>query len=344
MSARKKPGAAAAGRTLKVRPLEAKDLDAVVANDAALVGRTRRAYFERRLDAALRAPKLHAQFAVDQGGALAGHILGRVLEGEFGRIEPAMRLEVLGVKPAAQGQGIGIALEQALEQEARRRGLGEVRTSASWRDSAMLRFLDAAGYALGRNHVIDCALGAAALGSNREEPVLVQARDRPADHNDYGAAAANDYETLARDLAEVRSLARTDLDDVVRIDRRLTGHDRSAYIAHKLEEALKDSAIRISLIARKDGAAAGYLMASADYGDFGRAEPVAIIDTIGVDPSFARSGVGRALLSQLFVNLGALGIERVETVVAKEHFELLAFFYRAGFDPSQWLAFVKPLG
>ena len=48
----------------------------------------------------------------------------------------------------------------------------------------------------------------------------------------------------------MRSLARGDLEDIARIDRRLMGQDRSAYIAHKLEDALTESAIRISLVAR----------------------------------------------------------------------------------------------
>jgi ribosomal protein S18 acetylase RimI-like enzyme len=134
-----------------------------------------------------------------------------------------------------------------------------------------------------------------------------------------------------------------DLEAVVRIDRRLTGHDRSSYIRHKYAQALNESALRISLVAHKDGTPAGYLMANADYGDFGRAEPVAVIDTIGVDPAFSHAGIGRALLSQLFMNLDALRVERVESVVAKEHFELLGFLYRAGFGPSQRLAFVKDL-
>ncbi len=331
----------AQAQAFKVRPLAAQDLDAVVAIDAALSGRTRRAYFERRLAAALRAPQLHAQSAVDEGGALAGYVLGRALEGEFGSVASALRLEVIGVRPAAQGCGIGALLERSIGDESRHRGLKEMRTVASWRDAAMLRFLDAAGYELGRNHVIDCAIREATLGSSREEPVSIE--ERPADRNDYGRKAS-DFEALARDTAEVRSVARSDLEDIARIDRRLMGQDRSAYITRKLEEALTESAIRISLVARKDGAAAGFLMASADYGDFGRAEPVAVIDTIGVDPGFAGQGVGRALLSQLFINLGALGIERVETVVAKEHLELLAFFYRAGFGPSERLAFVKRLG
>jgi hypothetical protein len=53
--------------------------------------------------------------------------------------------------------------------------------------------------------------------------------------------------------------------------------------------------------------------------------------------------VGRALLSQLFANLGALRAERVETVVAADAAGLLAFFARAGFGPSERLALAKPL-
>jgi len=328
---------------IKPRPLAAGDLDTVVEIDASISGRTRRSYFERRLAAALREPKLHAQFAVDDDAGLAGYVLGRVLEGEFGRIEPAMRLEVVGVRREARGRGVGLALERSIEDESRRRGLKEMRTGASWRDHQMLEFLDAAGYRLGRNQVVDCTVADAKLGAREDEPVVVEERDRPGDCNDYSDTAANDFEHLARDVADVRSLAEADLDAVIRIDRRLTGHDRGTYIRHKHEQALSESALRISLVAQKDGTAAGYLMASADYGDFGRAEPVAVIDTIGVDPGFAHAGIGRALLSQLFINLDALRVERVESVVAKEHFELLGFLYRAGFGPSQRLAFVKTL-
>jgi len=341
MNARKTASAKTRGPV--TRPLAADDLDAVVAIDSALIGRARRAYHERRLAAAKRAPALHAQFAVEEGGRVSGYLLGKVLEGEFGRSVPAIRLEVIAVSPEAQGHGDGIALCEALEAEARRRGIRELRTGASWHDHHMLQFLDHAGWSLGSNHVIDCRVAGAKLGSSGEEPVVVEGRERPADQNDYGASAANDFEALARDLADVRSLSTMDLDAVVRIDRRLTGHDRSAYMRHRLEEALADSGIRVSLIARIENGLAGYLMASADYGDFGRAEPVAIIDTIGVDPGFAHRGVGHALLSQLFINLGALRIERVETVLAKENLDLLEFFYHAGFGPSERLAFVKHL-
>ena len=62
----------------------------------------------------------------------------------------------------------------------------------------------------------------------------------------------------------------------------------------------------IHMAARRDGVLAGFLMARADHGDFGRTEPVAVLDTIGVDPAQTRQGVARALLTQIFANLTAL--------------------------------------
>lgn len=93
-------------RQLKIRQLARGDLDQVVALDAAITGRTRRAYFERRLAAALRQPELHVQFAAEEGKTLSGYALARVLEGEFGRSQPGLRLEMLGVAPQAQSRGM----------------------------------------------------------------------------------------------------------------------------------------------------------------------------------------------------------------------------------------------
>src|SRR6185369_3026333 len=132
-----------------------------------------------------------------------------------------------------------------------------------------------------------------------------------------------------------------DLDAIVRIDRDIMREDRRDYIAARLAEALHDAAIRISLTARSDGAVVGYMMARADFGDYGRAEPVAVIDTLGVDPAYAHHGIGLALLSPLFANLGALRVERAETVVPQRNLALLGFLYGAGFGASQRLMFSR---
>jgi ribosomal protein S18 acetylase RimI-like enzyme len=325
------------------RPLAARDLDAVVAIDAALGGggRRRRAYFERRLAMAQQDPERHLQFAVDDEDALAGFILGRTLEGEFGRSEPELRLEAFGVRASAQRRGLGAALGNALEAEARRRGLAGIRTLAGWREHALLGYLDRAGYSLAQSHVLDCALDDAELGSPGEQPLAAGAG--PADANDYGTPGTQDFAALARDGIEVGLLGERDLEGAARVDRGHTGRDRRGYLCRTMREALADSALRVSLVARLDGGVAGYLMARVDYGDFGRAEPVAVVDTIGVDPRRARQGIGRALLSQLFVNLRGLRVERVETVVAPGNLDLLGFFYAAGMRPAERLAFLRRL-
>ena len=332
---------AAAAIQATIRQLARDDLDAVVAIDAVLERRSRRMYFERRLAAALREPQRHAQFAATDGRGLVGYILARVLEGEFGRSEPEILLEIIGVRGDVQGHGVGKQLQDALATWAHSRGISRLRTQAAWNDHGMLRWLDAMGYTLAPNHVVDCAVAGGQYTPARDDPVTMSGSETPALEIDFGGQAGNDFEQLARDTADVRSMAEADLRDIVRIDRGITGRDREPYMRRKLTEAMVDSAIRVSLTARVEGVVAGFLMARADLGDFGRTEPVAVIDTIGVDPDFAHRGVGHALLSQLFVNLGALRIERVETVVAPRDLALLGFLYDVGFAPSQRVAFVR---
>ena len=332
---------AAVTKELKLRRLARADLGPVTAIDAASIGRSRRDYMERRLEAALREPSLHLQFAAERAGGLVGYLLARKLEGEFGRVEPALRLEIIGVSAEQQGRGIGRRLLGELEAWALKHGIHEIRTNADWRNHLMLRFFDRAGFELGRSHIIDCAVHGGQIIEGENDKILAPEHHRATAELDYGAPATNDFETLARDRSDVRSLAPGDLADIVRIDHRITGRDRSAYIGRLVDEALRDSAIRVSLAAHSGGSVAGFIMAKVDFGDFGRTEPVAVIDTLGVDPGFSGTGIGTALLSQLFVNLEALHVERVETVVSRENFELLGFFYRAGFGPSRRLAFVK---
>ncbi|HEX8012072.1 MAG TPA: GNAT family N-acetyltransferase [Casimicrobiaceae bacterium] len=334
-----------ASRQIAIRPLARGDIDAVVDIDAAAEGRSRRAYFERRFAAAQREPELHVQFAAAGADArAAGYIMARVLEGEFGRGDPALHLEAIGVRQDAKGAGVGKRLLAAIEEHARHRGIQELRTQSAWNNHSMLRWLDANGFSLAANHILDCAVGGGAYVPQRDDAVSVPEGEGPAHEIDYGRPAGNDFERLARDLADVRSMEPGDLHDIVRIDQGITGRDREGYMRRKLAEAMLDSAIRVSLTARLDGLIVGFLMARADLGDFGRTEPVAVLDTIGVRPEYAHRGVGHALLSQLFANLAGLRIERVETVVAPHDLSLLGFLYAVGFAPSQRIPFMRRIG
>lgn len=155
---------------------------------------------------------------------------------------------------------------------------------------------------------------------------------------DYSSPAGDDYEALSRDKVPVRSMTADDLDALIRIDRRITGRDRRAYYEAKLAETLEESGIRVSLVAEFEGRPIGFVMARVDFGEFGRTEPEAVIDTIGVDPLYTHLDIGHALLSQLLVNLAALQVERVRTIVAWNQFGLLSFLERCGFAPAPRLA------
>jgi ribosomal protein S18 acetylase RimI-like enzyme len=264
-----------------------------------------------------------------------------MLSGEFGRARPGLRIELVGVRGDRQQHGIGHALFDALVDYARRKGVAELRTAAEWTNHGMLHWFDAIGFRLSADRIVDCAIGDGAYRPERDDPAGREQAPARGDANDYSAPAGNDFEKLARDTADLRSITAADLPAIVRIDRLLTGRDRGDYMRAQLAESLDDSAIRVSLVARLDDTVVGYLMARTDLGDFGRTEPVAIIDTIGVDPEYAHRGVGHALMSQLFVNLGALRVERVETILAPRDLSLAGFLYDCGFAPAQRLAFTR---
>jgi ribosomal protein S18 acetylase RimI-like enzyme len=215
----------------------------------------------------------------------------------------------------------------------------DVRTTVGWQDAKMLGWLDAMGFRLSSSIILDAGLEPRA--PEADAAVTLEPGHGPGGEINFGTPEANDNERFAVEQAEVSSMRPEDLREILRIDHRNTGRDSSNYIAALLSEATDDSALRVSLAARLDGAIVGFVMARADLGDFGRTEPVAVVDTIGVDPDYAHRGIGHLLLLQLFANLSALQVERVETVVNTTNLTLLGFFQSAGFAPSQRLPFVR---
>ena len=159
----------------------------------------------------------------------------------------------------------------------------------------------------------------------------------------YGSPPAADFGPLARDRVPVRAMADADLPVLIAIDCKITGRDRKIYFEQKFAEATRDTDVRVSLVAERDGRPIGFIMARVDLGEFGRMEPTAVLDTIGVDPDYRDQGVGRALISQLLVNLTTLRVDSVRTEVDWHDRELAAFLDGCGFAPSQDLCFERLL-
>jgi ribosomal protein S18 acetylase RimI-like enzyme len=328
-------------QTLTIRPLAREDLPAVIAIDTSIEGRSRRTYVERRLAAALREPTLHAQFAACDSRGLLGYILARVLVGEFGRSKATLRLELVGVRPGAQRSGAGKRLFEVLAQWAARHSIDALHTDAHWSNAQMLGWLQAMGFRLAPEIVL--TLGAGQAQPSEEPAVTLPEAAESGHETDFGRSESNDHERMARDHVAIRPMATADLQEILRIDRAVTGRERSAYVEALMAESMEASRTRVSLVGVLDGAIVGFVMARADVGDFGRTEPVAVLDTIGVDPAYAGRGIGRELLARLLANVSQLQVERLETLVRVADLELLGFFQRLGFTPSQRLPFVRQL-
>jgi len=303
---------------LDIRPLRAADFERVVEIDKAVTDRVRRGFYEKRFAATAENPQDFLGLAAARDGAVVGFVLAHLLRGEFGVTAPVGVLDAIAVDPAAGG-GIGQRLLAGLEQALADRGVQELRTEADWTEHSLVTFFSAAGFRLA--------------------PRLVLHRSTAPGDEPEGEDGL-----LARDRVAIRSLMEGDVPAIARIDRHITGHDRVGYYARKAEEVLKRSGVRVSLVAEADGQPMGFVMARVDFGEFGRTEPAAVMDTIGVDPANRSRQVGQALLSQLLTNLRSLHVEQVTTQVAWNDFALLRFLERNGFGLAQRLSFVKPLG
>jgi ribosomal protein S18 acetylase RimI-like enzyme len=148
---------------------------------------------------------------------------------------------------------------------------------------------------------------------------------------------------LETDAVTVRTLKPEDLSSIVLIDQHITGRGRRPFYESKIKAAVEESGVRISLVAELDGVVAGFLMGNVHYGEFGATEPVAVLDTLGVDPGFRGQHVGQALMRQYLVNLRGLGVERVETQVDWEQGDLLSFLKNNGFAPAPRLCLALEL-
>lgn len=142
----------------------------------------------------------------------------------------------------------------------------------------------------------------------------------------------------------IRTLHRSDRDRIVQLDRASVGRDRGMWIEKKLERALTDSAVSISLGGELDGTLVGVVMGSVQYGEYGLPEPVAVLDTILVDPARRSQGVGQALIEQLSKNLSGLRVEVLRTEVAWDEVELIRFLANTHFRPAHRLVLERRLG
>ncbi len=321
---------------LRVRRLHSDDLDRVSEIECRIAGHPRKEFLAKRFTAAAEATDGFITCAATDGENLAGYGFARLQEGEFGIRGAVAVLDIIGVDPDVQGKGIGKAVIAEIERQMGKRKIGTLRTQVAWSNNGMIRFFSSAGFLLAPCRIIE--RDTSPLRENVSPVTSVKMDGKWQVHSGGGG---NHYETLARDRVLIRSLREEDLPAVIRIDGKLTGLDRSVYYGAKCREMLTESGIRVSLASEDGGVVTGFIMARVDFGEFGKVDKSAVIDTIGVHPAHGGSGVGHALLSQLLLNLSTLQVESVLVQVSWENFRLQRFLHARGFVPSQQLVLEK---
>jgi GNAT superfamily N-acetyltransferase len=136
------------------------------------------------------------------------------------------------------------------------------------------------------------------------------------------------------DTTHVRALEPGDLDAIIAIDGKLTGHTRRDYWRARLDIA----SLRppwMTAVAERDGRVIGFLFGWVGESDFGITGPTAWIDLIGVDPAYRGRGIARALLDR-FVDGGRQlrAIRKVATLIDLGQDDVREFFVRQGFQPG----------
>jgi len=297
-----------------ITSIGSESLDSVVQLDTATNGGQRRDFFAKRFEAQAKHPQAFISLGVSHGDKVIGFVCCHMLKGEFGSDELIAVLDAMAVDPEVQGHGLGRELMAQLMTEVRDRGGKELQTLAGWDQPAVLDFFVGTDFKMA--------------------PRLVLERNTP----DYSDPTRNEFDDLSRDKVLVRSLAQEDLDQVVRIDKKITGRDRRGFFQRKFQEVLYESGVRVSLIAEIDGMVVGFMMARVDFGEFGRTASEAVLDTLGVAKAFRSQHVGHSLLAQLLANLATLQVESVRSEVEWNNFGLLGFLESCGFVLSQRLA------
>lgn len=342
---------------LTLRSLYPEDIDQVAKIESSLTGTPRRSLLEKRL--AVSTANLGAVFldqipdppldlqsmpenfitcaAVD-GKTIAGYGFARILEGEFGARKTIVEIDDIGVDPACQRKGIGKMVIDGIEERMKRKNVSTLRTQVPWSNISMTMFFASTGFTLGSGQIIERDTTPLSEDVTEVDTINIDGKRQGGN-----GAAGTYYHKQARNRVTIRPLQWEDLAAVDRIDAKLTGLDRSSYCAAKFREVLDESGIRVSMVAEDDGIVIGFIMARADFGEFGRVDKTAVIDTIGVHPAYAGSGIGHLLLSQLLINLSSLQVESVRTKVEHDQFGLWSFLSSRGFKPSQRLLLTKEI-
>ena len=137
---------------------------------------------------------------------------------------------------------------------------------------------------------------------------------------------------MSNDKLTFSSLSVDDLDCVVALDRRTSGTSRRGFIENRLAAQERHPDAFVSIGVSQDEELAGFTFCHIIEGEFGGAEPVAVLDAIGVVPERKSGGIGDAMMGELDRRVRERGCRELRTQARWNQRGLLDFFSRTGFS------------
>jgi GNAT superfamily N-acetyltransferase len=135
----------AADVPLAVRPVEVRDLDAIIALDAAVTGLAKPDYWYELFHRYGTRGRQQRFFLVgDAEGEIQGFVIGEVRDWEFGS-PPCGWVFGINVRPNARLGGVGTRLLEAIVAAFRRAGVTKVRTLLARDNNLVLSFFRSQG-------------------------------------------------------------------------------------------------------------------------------------------------------------------------------------------------------
>ena len=143
---------------LLVRNLRNDDIDAIVAIDAAAVGRRRDRFLALKMAQAFADTGIAVSLVAELDDHVVGFALARVYYGEFGVVEPAAVLDVLGVHPDYRGRHVAAALVDQLRTNLLGLGIPRLQTEVQWGSPELITFFQHEGFTLAPRLCLDLDL------------------------------------------------------------------------------------------------------------------------------------------------------------------------------------------
>ena len=139
----------------------------------------------------------------------------------------------------------------------------------------------------------------------------------------------------------VRRMTVRDIDEVLRLNERITNREPAAYYASKCAEYVARSP-DTCLVAEHGGRVVGFALVEVRGWEFAQ-KLAGWLEVLGVDPAYQHRGVSRALLDHLFEGFRRAGVSAVNTMVDWNDGDLVDYFRANGFERGDLVNLVRSL-